>query len=93
MDKGKVLRKNKAVVSRLIAGETILVPLSRSSNATNCIYTLNGPAGRVWELLDGKRTLEAVVNTLAEEFDSERRDIEKEVQKLVKELSDIKACR
>jgi hypothetical protein len=92
MDKDIVLKKNKNIVSRLIAGEMVLVPISRSSSENNCIYTLNEPATRVWELIDGKRKLTAIIEVLAQEFTSDSRDIEKELNKLLKEFVEIKAC-
>jgi hypothetical protein len=92
MDESAILKKNKNMVSRLIAGEMVLVPISRSSSEANCIYTLNESASQTWELIDGKRKLSAIIDELAQEFSSSRQDIAKEIKTLVKELIDIKAC-
>jgi hypothetical protein len=92
MDKDIILKKNKNIVSRLIAGEMVLVPISRNSSETNCIYTLNESATKVWDLIDGKRKLSAISEVLAKEFSSSQPELEKELNKLVKEFVGIKAC-
>ena len=52
-----VYKKNKNMVTRKIADETILLPIYRTSKEINCIYTLNKPASIVWDMIDGKTTV------------------------------------
>ncbi|MBU1134721.1 MAG: PqqD family protein [Candidatus Omnitrophica bacterium] len=52
-----VLKKNKNMVTRKIADETILLPIYKTSKEINCIYTLNKPASIVWDMIDGKTTV------------------------------------
>ncbi|MBU0694702.1 MAG: PqqD family protein [Candidatus Omnitrophica bacterium] len=52
-----VYKKNKNMVTRKIADETILLPIYRTSKEINCIYTLNKPASIVWDMIDGKTTI------------------------------------
>ena len=49
-----ILKKNKNMVTRKIADETILLPIYKTSKEINCIYTLNKPASIVWDMIDGK---------------------------------------
>lgn len=49
---------------RQIAGETVLL-----DHEGNVILGLNKAGGRVWELLDGKRTLDAIAIILATEYE------------------------
>ncbi|GAG05978.1 unnamed protein product, partial [marine sediment metagenome] len=53
MQETVVLRKNPDMVTRVIDDETILLPIYKTSDEINCIYTLNKVASRVWELIDG----------------------------------------
>jgi len=92
MDKDIILKKNKNIVARLIAGEMVLVPISRTSSEANCIYTLNEPATRVWELIDGKRKISEIIEVLAKDFLVDCRKIEKELNLVVKELLEIRVC-
>ncbi|MBU0878033.1 MAG: PqqD family protein [Candidatus Omnitrophica bacterium] len=52
-----VYKKNKNMVTRKIADETILLPIYKTSKEINCIYTLNKPASIVWDMIDGKTTV------------------------------------
>ena len=52
-----ILKKNKNMVTRKIADETILLPIYKTSKEINCIYTLNKPASIVWDMIDGKATV------------------------------------
>jgi len=91
MQKAVVLRKNKEMVTRIIDGETILMPIYKSSEEINCIYTLNKAGSEFWNLIDGKRTLGAVKKQILEKFDATPKDADKEMGSLLKDLKEIKA--
>ena len=91
MRKEKVLKKNPDVVTRTIDEETILMPLYKTSKEIDCIYTLNDVAARVWELIDGKRSLTKIKKMLLKEFDTTEEELDKELNKLLKDLEEIKA--
>ncbi|MDD5477764.1 MAG: PqqD family protein [Candidatus Omnitrophica bacterium] len=93
MQEKTVLRKNSDMVTRVIEDETILLPIYKTSDEINCIYTLNKVASRVWELLDGKRTLTELKSKLLKEFDTTPEEVDKEMQKLLKDLKEIKAVK
>lgn len=93
MQETKVLRKNADMVTRVIDEETILMPIFKTSEEINCIYTLNKCASRFWELVDGKRTLPAIKKKLLEEFDAKPQEIDKEINALLKDLKEIKAIK
>ena len=91
MDDKKVLKKNPDMVTRAIADETILVPIYKSSNDTNAIYTLNDVGSRIWALIDGKHTLSEIKKKLLKEFDANPKDLDKELMVFLKDLKDIAA--
>lgn len=91
MQKKAVLRKNKNMVTRVIDDETILLPIYKSSDEINCIYTMNKVASRVWQMIDGKKTLPEIKNKVLKEFDTTPQEVDKEMQKLMKDLKEIKA--
>ena len=75
------------IVAREIEGELIIVPLvSGIADMEDDLFTLNPTARAIWERLDGKRSLEDVVEDLAKEYEGSREDIEKDVVGLIKEL-------
>ena len=93
MNGDTIVRKNPDMVTRVIGNETILVPIYRTSDEINCIYTLNKAASRVWAMFDGKRTLDKIKRELLNEFDTTPEEVDKEAEKLVKDLKEIKAIK
>mgnify|MGYP001586418359 CR=1 FL=1 len=91
MQETKILRKNPDMVTRVIDDETILLPIYKTSKEINCIYTLNKVASRIWEMVDGKRTLARIKQLILKEFDAAPQEVDKEMQKLLKDLKEIKA--
>jgi Coenzyme PQQ synthesis protein D (PqqD) len=72
--------KNKDVVTRRIAGETIIVPLRSGVGDLDFIYTLNQPGTVIWDLLDAGTSVRKMVDAICREFDvsedAAARDIE-----------------
>jgi hypothetical protein len=93
MKDAEIVRKNKDMVTRVIDDEAILVPVYKTSDEINCIYTLNKVAARVWELIDVKSTLAKIKGSLLKEFDATPAEVDKEMLKLLKDLKKIKAIR
>ena len=77
---------SEAVVAREIEGEIVIVPLTAGvGDLEDELYSLNETGKDVWRLLDG-RTLDAVVDTLAAEYDAGRDEIDRDVRGLLEEL-------
>jgi hypothetical protein len=91
MQKRIVLRKNPEMATRVIDGEAILMPIYKTSEEINCIYTLNKTASQVWEMVDGKRTLAQIKKRILQEFDANEEEVDKKVVGLLADLKEIKA--
>jgi hypothetical protein len=65
----EIYQKNLMVVTRKIAGITILVPMKMIANEKN-IFVFNDMASFIWELTDGKSTLRTIGLNLFENFDA-----------------------
>ena len=46
--------RDEHVVTRLIADETIIVPMKQTVEDLKAIFTLNEMAGVIWERIDGR---------------------------------------
>jgi len=86
-----VLVKNGDIAVRVIGEETILLPIYRSSNDINCLYTLNSSAARVWELIDGKRTVGDIKKVILDEFDVTPSGLDSEMRGLLADFHEMKA--
>ena len=54
-------------VSREIQGDTFIMDVTRSQ-----LHDLNAVGGRIWELIDGHRTVDEIVDVIVEEYEVER---------------------
>ena len=76
------------IVAREIEGELIIVPLVAGiGDLEDELYTLNETGKAIWDRLDGANSLRAVVAALADEYEAEPGDIEKDVLGFVAELA------
>lgn len=89
----RVYQKDPDIVSRKIADEVILVPIRQNVGDLESIYTLKEVGARIWELIDGKRKIYQIRDTILEEFDVTPQKIEKDLAKYIKELEKIGAIK
>jgi hypothetical protein len=57
----KCYTKNSDLVTRNVAGETIIVPVKNNVGDLNSIYTLNEIGTLIWDLIDGKNSVNQIV--------------------------------
>jgi len=69
MNRAGKYRRKERIVEREIAGESFLIPVCGTPVDMENIFVLNPLADFIWQRLDGKRTLEAVVAEIVGEFD------------------------
>lgn len=62
-------RKNENVVTRCIAGQTILVPVTANVAGLDSIYVLNEMGTRIWGLIDIHTTLVRIVEAITNEYE------------------------
>ena len=80
-------------VYRRIADECLLVPIRHQVADLQYIFVLNPVANRIWELLDGKRTMAEVRDRLLEEFEVSSQELEQDLQEFTEQLKEINAVR
>lgn len=81
-----VFRKREEIVSREIAGETILVPIRGKLVDLQHIFSLNPVAAHIWQALDGEKTLAEIRDSVLEAFEVERDPVSADMQEFVAEL-------
>ncbi len=85
--------KDPDMVFRNIGGEMILVPIRRRTADLESIYTLNETGVRIWELIDGQRTLGEIIEVLVQEFKVTAEEAEADLSEFVAYLEEIQAVR
>ena len=61
--------KGLSLVTRRIAGETNLVPVTGGVADLHAVYTLNDVGSFIWHLIDGRRTAQAIADAVSSEYD------------------------
>ena len=69
LESKNIYRPSGKVVTRNIADETILVPISGNLANMERIFTLNAAGASIWRLMDGKRSAQDILGELMQEFD------------------------
>ena len=72
LDRGVVQQSagEPGFVTRRLAGETIVVPVSSRVGDLDAIYTFNEVGSRIWSLLERPTTLSAIVAVISQEYDA-----------------------
>jgi hypothetical protein len=78
--------RSEAVVSRVIAGETLIVPISKGVGDLASIYSLNPVATTIWETIARPRSKSEIVQVIAREFEAENTQIECDVEAFLAEM-------
>ena len=79
--------RSDSVVSRLIAEETLIVPVRRGVGDLASIYSLNSVASTVWNAIAQPRTKSEIVELLCREFEASREIISSDVECFLSELT------
>src|SRR5580658_2182907 len=81
--------RNTAIVSREVAGETIVVPICRGVGDLDSVYTFN-PVGRsLWHMLENGRSVEELANWIATHYEVDAKQAFVDVQSYLTELQEI----
>ena len=81
-----VYKRRKEIVSRRIAGETILVPITGNLADMQKIFSLNPVGEFIWEHLDGQRDLRGISGDIRASFDVRQEEADSDIQEFVSEL-------
>lgn len=81
--------RSDAVVSRVIAGETLIVPISKGIGDLASIYSLNRVATTIWNTISHPRSKREIVQMLTCEFEAESAQIERDVEAFLIEMESV----
>ena len=68
----RIARRNddgQSFVTRRIAGETLILPVTGHVANLDSIYVMNDVGTRIWELLEAPTAVERIADTLSREFE------------------------
>lgn len=80
------VRRSDQVITRQLAGETVLVPIRQDQADFQKVHMLNETGAAVWEALATPRDLDELIDELAERFGADRAVVAADVRELLGDL-------
>ena len=87
--RGEKLVRSRSVVARVVAGETLIVPIRGNKGDLASIYSFNGTGTLIWKLLESPRTVGQLAEAVAQEYDVEPAQAEQDVTNFVGEMKSV----
>ena len=81
--------RSDRVVVRRINDECLLIPLTDDIADMDSLYRLNETGAFIWELVDGRRDIKEITSRVAEEFDVDQREAEKDILLFLVDVQDF----
>jgi len=81
--------RSQAVVSRRIAGETLIVPVRGKVGDLASIYSFNATGTLLWDALASPQNLASLIDAVQREYAVEREQAEKDVEQFLKDTVNV----
>jgi hypothetical protein len=81
--------RSQSVVARVVAGETLIVPVRANVGDLASIYSFNGTGSFIWKLLESPKTVRELAGAVTQEYQIEREQAEPDVSEFVQEMKAV----
>lgn len=81
--------RSNAVVSRLVAGETLVLPVRHNVGDLTSLFSFNGTGATIWHALETPRTLQEICDVIDSKYDLSREKAEEDIRIFVHELCSL----
>ncbi len=89
MLRDEVLVRSESVVARVVAGETLIVPVRAKVGDLASIYSFNATGTLIWKLLQSPKTVEQLAAAIAQEYEVDPAQAERDVTDFVNEMKAV----
>ena len=89
MLRNEVLVRSESVVARVVAGETLIVPVRAKVGDLASIYSFNGTGTLIWKLLASPKSVAELAAAVAQEYEVELTQAENDVTSFVNEMKAV----
>jgi hypothetical protein len=86
---GQSFVRTRSVAARVVAGETLLVPIRARVGDLASIYSFNGTGSSIWKLLETPKTIAELVEAVADEYDAEHDRVARDVKEFLDEMLSV----
>jgi hypothetical protein len=87
--RAETLVRSQAVVARVVAGETLIVPIRAKVGDLASIYSFNGTGSLIWRLLESPRTVAELATAVAQTYEVDPSQAEQDVTNFVSEMKSV----
>jgi len=81
--------RSPSVVARVIAGETLIVPIRGKVGDLASIYSFNGTGTLIWKLLATPKSMKQLAASVAQEYEVDQLQAEDDVASFVNEMKAV----
>ncbi|HKT86997.1 MAG TPA: PqqD family protein [Candidatus Sulfotelmatobacter sp.] len=81
--------RSESVVARIVAGETLIVPVRSKVGDLASIYSFNHTGTLIWKLLESPKTMAELVSSVSREYEVDPSIAEPDVIAFVDELKRV----
>ena len=89
MNQSEAFVRSQSVVARVVAGETLIVPIRAKVGDLASIYSFNGTGTSIWKLLASPRTVTELATAIGQEYEVEPAQAEHDVTQFVAEMKAV----
>ncbi len=82
----QVFVRSQSVVSRRVAGETLIVPVRGKVGDLASIYSFNGTGSLIWQALESPQGLAELTAVVEQEYAVEHEQAEQDVQRFLNDM-------
>jgi hypothetical protein len=81
--------RSRSVVSRVVAGETLIVPVRGKVGDLASIYSFNISGSLIWQLLDSPRSLADLIEAVERTYDVAPEQAQKDVTRFLNDMRSV----
>jgi Coenzyme PQQ synthesis protein D (PqqD) len=85
----QLFTRSRSVVSRVVAGETLIVPVRGKVGDLASIYSFNSTGSLIWQLLDAPRSLPELIDAVESEYEVGQEQAQKDVTQFLNDLRSV----
>jgi hypothetical protein len=89
MLRDEILIRSESVVARVVAGETLIVPVRSKVGDLASIYSFNGTGTLIWKLLASPKSVAELAAAVAQEHEVDPAQAENDVTNFVNEMKAV----
>jgi methyltransferase-like protein len=87
-DLKSVPSRSPSIVTRKTGNEYVLVPIANNIADMNSVYTLNETGAFIWELIDGEKNVEDLIQAVISEYNIDRETALTDVMSFIDNMSE-----